>query len=563
MSLHRASANPSQRGRFTFSRLRPIRSGLAPRTRWLLVAAAMGAFLLAAQPASAAQYALGDVFAGVGNGQIKQFSPTGTLKDTLDTTSGSEEDTGMCFDPSGNLYSTNFSANDMTKFDDAGNVLVYPFGSGFNASPESCVRDASGHIFAGQANGGGDILEFTASGGAVDSFDPATEERGTDWIDLAADGCTMYYTSEGSSVKRFNVCTDTQLSDFATGLTGSNAYAFRLLPGGGALVADTEQVVRLDSSGSVVKTYPASDYDSSFLFALNLDPDGTTFWTADISTGLITRINIATGAQVKQIDGNPNTDLAGLAVFGERCQSCPASLTLKPPTATNQVGSSHTVTATLVNPSGSSGGQTILFKVTGANSASGSKTTDSGGEASFTYSGTNAGNDNITACFDANKNHACDSAEAKATAKKTWTGKPPPSGGPVWEGFHTDPSSGCSARVQQPYLDANQQVTSYTEVICPKATKLTIRSRLRSDHRFDRPLFRNITVAQKGCVPGCVVNQPAGTRFYKLTCPKSSTRTINQKYFTDIVLYAGTHLPAVTPFPQRSRPATLSPYCAS
>ena len=87
MSLHRAFAS-SQR-RFTFRRLRPIRSGLAPRTRWLLVAAAMGAFLVAAHPASAAPYALGDVFAGVGNGQIKQFSPTGTLKDTLDTTNGS------------------------------------------------------------------------------------------------------------------------------------------------------------------------------------------------------------------------------------------------------------------------------------------------------------------------------------------------------------------------------------------------------------------------------------------------------------------------------------------
>ncbi len=562
MSLHRAFAIPSQRGRFTSSRLRPIRSGLAARKRWLLVAATMGAFVLGVQPASAAPYSIGDVFAGVGNGHIKQFSPTGTLKKTLDTTSGSSEDTGMCFDSSGNLYSTNFEANDMTKFDDAGNVLAYPFGTGFNFDPESCVRDASGHIYAGQADGSGDILEFNASGGAVDSFDPATEDRGTDWIDLAADQCTMYYTSEGTSVKRFNVCTDSQLSDFATGLPGSAAYALRVLPGGGALVADTDRVVRLDSSGNVVKNYPASDYGSSFLFALNLDPDGKTFWTADINSGLITRINIATGNQVKQFSANPEVDVAGLAVFGERTCGGGGTVALTPAIATNQVGTSHTVTATL-QKCGSLANQTILFKVTGANSASGSKTTDSGGKASFTYTGANAGNDKITACFDANKNHACDSAEAKATAKKTWTGKPPPSGGPVWEGFHTDPSSGCSARVQSPYLDANQQVTSYTEVICPKATKMTIRSRLRSDHRFDRPLFRNITVAQKGCVPGCVVNQPKGVRFYRLTCPKSGSRTSNQNYFTDIILYAGTSPPPNSPFPQRSRPSTLSPYCAS
>ena len=140
----------------------------------------------------------------------------------------------------------------------------------------------------------------------------------------------------------------------------------------------------------------------------------------------------------------------------------------------------------------------------------------------------------------------------------------PRPGGPVWEAAHTDPASGCSAKVQQPYLDANQQVTAYTKIFCPRATRLTIRSRLRSDHRFDRPLFRNITVAQQGCLAAsCVVNQSAGTRFYKLTCPKSNTRTPNQKYFTDIIIYAGTSPSPESPFPQRSRPATLSPFCAN
>ena len=41
--------------------------------------------------------------------------------------------------------------------------------------------------------------------------------------------------------------------------------------------------MRLDSSGNVAQTYLASNYDSSFLFALNLDPDGETFWTADLT----------------------------------------------------------------------------------------------------------------------------------------------------------------------------------------------------------------------------------------------------------------------------------------
>ena len=137
--------------------------------------------------------------------------------------------------------------------------------------------------------------------------------------------------------------------------------------------------------------------------------------------------------------------------------------------------------------------------------------------------------------------------------------RPNPSPGPVWEGWATNPGSGCSARVQQPYLDSNQQVSAYTEVFCPQATRLTILSRLRSDYAF-----RDITAAQKGCTNGarCVITEPKGYRFFHLVCPRSNTRRINQTYHTDILLYPGTDKSSATPFPQRSRPSTLSPYCA-
>ena len=97
-------------------------------------------------------------------------------------------------------------------------------------------------------------------------------------------------------------------------------------------------------------------------------------------------------------------------------------LTLTPATAENPVGSLHTVTADLTNPSGSDAGQTILFSVSGVNTASGSDVTDAAGSATFSYKGTNAGNDTITACFDANGNATCDQGELTATASKTWIG---------------------------------------------------------------------------------------------------------------------------------------------
>lgn len=260
--------------------------------------------------------AIGDVLAGTGTGQIKHFDNTGTLLDTLDKTTSNTEDTGMCFDGSLNLHATNFADNSMSVFDSGGN-LVGPFGSGFNADPESCVVDAAGNVYVGQADGTADVLKFDSAGTLVDSFDVATTARGSDWIDLAADQCTLQYTSENSEVKRYNVCTDTQLPDFATGLARP-CFANRILGDGGSLVACFSQIYRLDSTGAVIDTFDATGEDS--WFALNLDPDGTSFWSANIFTGEIYRFDIATGAVLIQFNGTPTTTLAGLAIVGEPTQ---------------------------------------------------------------------------------------------------------------------------------------------------------------------------------------------------------------------------------------------------
>jgi hypothetical protein len=92
-----------------------------------------------------------------------------------------------------------------------------------------------------------------------------------------------------------------------------------------------------------------------------------------------------------------------------------------PPTDTNPVGSPHTVTAAVESnaPDGEPNGKDVLFTVTGANSESGSDTI-SGGEAQFTYTGDNAGDDTITACFDLDDDGVCDGDEPTATAVKTW-----------------------------------------------------------------------------------------------------------------------------------------------
>ncbi len=129
-------------------------------------------------------------------------------------------------------------------------------------------------------------------------------------------------------------------------------------------------------------------------------------------------------------------------------------------------------------------------------------------------------------------------------------------GTPGWEGWVRNRASGCAARVQVPYLDSGLQVVGYTEVSCPRSTKLTIRSRLRSDYPS-----ADITVDQKGCVKGCVFTVPKGERFFRLACPKSPSRRHHQRYYSDIVLHPGTNAGAATS--ERSRGKFLSPFCAS
>jgi Big-like domain-containing protein len=100
----------------------------------------------------------------------------------------------------------------------------------------------------------------------------------------------------------------------------------------------------------------------------------------------------------------------------------PATLTLTPATATNPVGTSHTVTATVKDAFGNpTPGITVRFKVTGSVTPSGSCTTAANGQCSFTYQGpTLPGADAITAYADTNNNGVQDAGEPGGVATKTW-----------------------------------------------------------------------------------------------------------------------------------------------
>jgi len=92
----------------------------------------------------------------------------------------------------------------------------------------------------------------------------------------------------------------------------------------------------------------------------------------------------------------------------------PATLTLTPPSATNVLGQTHTVTASTMLNDAPASNITVNFLVSGANTAAGSCVTGTNGTCPFTYTGIFAGTDAINA--------AATIAEqpVQATASKIW-----------------------------------------------------------------------------------------------------------------------------------------------
>jgi hypothetical protein len=77
--------------------------------------------------------------------------------------------------------------------------------------------------------------------------------------------------------------------------------------------------------------------------------------------------------------------------------SATSILQLTPEDATNLESGDHTVTATITLDGDPVPGHVITFAVTGANNAGGTASTDSNGQATFTYTGAIPGDDTITA----------------------------------------------------------------------------------------------------------------------------------------------------------------------
>ncbi|MBI3493074.1 MAG: hypothetical protein HY047_15030 [Acidobacteria bacterium] len=247
-------------------------------------------------------FAPGDLFVSLEQGPVQWRNADGTLNAVL-VSSVPGKGEGMRLDTAANLYVSHWcadptcrSGNTVERFNSHG-VSQGTFGAGYSCNPHALVFDAAGSAYVGQADCTGAVLKLSASGQPLASYAVAQETRGSFWVDLASDGCTLLYTSWGPDVMRFNVCTNSQLANFNRApLPGGQTQALVVLPDGGVLVSSGGVIARLNASGSLTQTYSVSG-ESQYWAGLDLVGDGT-FWAINYFSSNVYRFNLSSGALV-------------------------------------------------------------------------------------------------------------------------------------------------------------------------------------------------------------------------------------------------------------------------
>jgi Domain of unknown function DUF11 len=280
---------------------------------------------VASATATHARFSSGDVLVGVGSNTVQWRHSDGGLDSThprLTTPISSPSTTGMAFDLADNLYVTGYTSNAISRFDPFGTANG-TFGGGFNSHPESISFDTFGHAFVGQEGGNRDIVEFDAAGALSASHNAQIRPKGTDRVDVGPDQCTIYYTSQGQAVRRFNTCTGQQAPALISNLPGSEAFDVKVLTSsdpaidGDVLVADTQTIVRVDGATGAVLPPQFDAAGQNCWTALAIATTPTRFWAGDRCTSNLYQFDLEGGSPVLgPIPMGARTSIQGLAVNG-------------------------------------------------------------------------------------------------------------------------------------------------------------------------------------------------------------------------------------------------------
>jgi hypothetical protein len=286
-------------------------------------------------------WAVGDVFVAAGNGTYQVWhsanpaasKPSYTKAQTLDdgVVPAGGATAGCTFDSAYRLFTTNFTNSDVVRFSiDGTHGPISDIATAGLRQSESVAFDGHGNIFVGYAGtnaSGTGLAKYSHDGALLSSFSPTVENRGVDWIDVASDGQTIFYTSEGRKIFTFDTATlvSSVYADLSTlhgAGTSGKLFAIRVLPpgdgSGGVLVADQSNVKLVKASGGVIESVQILKLKGETnLQALSLDPiNPARFWAGDASSNDFIRFDMSTGTTVATLNTGASTVLGGICVDG-------------------------------------------------------------------------------------------------------------------------------------------------------------------------------------------------------------------------------------------------------
>ena len=293
------------------------------------------ALALVPAAALAADWKDGDVFVGLSTGAYNVYDNGGTLLESVAQSAPPGRAVDCAFDRAGVLFTTAFDNSRVVRFLGPHPHALQP-DLAVGPQPESISFARDGTYYVGHQANPSSIRRYTGVGTPISTFSPTFAAA---MLDLSADQRTLFYTSRTSPtppvVHRFDVQANTNLPDFADlGGTGRIADLKLLPPGdgsGGAIVAQTSVIKRVNGKGEVVQEYDVPGQDT--WFGIALDPDGSSFWAQTATPGNVYRFRIAGGA----VDRGPLPSAAsafGICVKGTRTaalDNAPPSIRLDAP----------------------------------------------------------------------------------------------------------------------------------------------------------------------------------------------------------------------------------------
>ena len=309
---------------------------------------------------------------------ITGFSGTATF-----FADAAENDGGVSYGPGGVLFLSRYSVNEVGQ-----------------TKPGSSITDKVVDL-DGLVTGSPGGLNFVPAG-----FPGAGQLKLTDYDD--EDWYSLEFAADGSGT--FDITSATlEVADFASGPEG-----FAFVPPGSPLFPPDSLIL--------------SEYEDDLVSTFELDSNGDPIFAT--RTEFITGLNGPLGAVFDPLTGDflfseySGEEVFVVQGFAAPAQPEPTDITLAPPTATNDVGDDHTVTATVTDGLGFPVEEAdVVFEVTdgpnvGDSNGPNGIALDGNGQATFTYTGDGgAGADTIQACV-------VDFPELCATATKTWVVEP-------------------------------------------------------------------------------------------------------------------------------------------